>query len=98
MFVSFRVVTFVAKNAMSKIFYKVTLTQDERTLLLSLTKSWKHSSQKLLHALILLNCDRGEFSESPRRTNLETATFLKVGESMVEPKLRIRKFQCAMKS
>ena len=73
---------------MGKTVYKVTLTQEERTSLISMTKNGKHSSRKLLHAFILLNCDRGEFSESPRRTNLEVATFLKVGESMVE---RIRK-------
>ena len=69
MFVFVLFVTFAAKNAMGKTVYKVTLTQDERTLLISLTKSGRHSSRKLLHALILLNCDRREFSESPRRTN-----------------------------
>jgi transposase len=73
---------------MGKIVYKVTLTEEERTSLLSVTKKGKHSSRKLVHALILLNCDRGEFSESPHRTNVEVANFLKVGESMVE---RIKK-------
>jgi transposase len=53
-----------------------------------MTKNGKHSSRKIIHALILLNCDRGEFSESPKRTNKEVAEFLKVGESMVE---RIKK-------
>jgi hypothetical protein len=81
--------TFVAKkNVMGKTFYRVTLTKEERTLLLSLTKNGKHSSRKLIHALILLNCDSGEYNDSPRRTNSETAEFLKVGEGMVE---RIRK-------
>jgi hypothetical protein len=73
---------------MAKIFYKVTLTQDERESLVSLTKSGKHSSRKLVHAFILLNSDRGEFGEEPKRTNKEIADFLKVGESMVE---RIKK-------
>jgi transposase len=73
---------------MGKIVYKVTLTEQERTMLLSLTKNGKHSSRKLIHALILLNCDRGVFSELPNRTNREVAEFLKVGESMVE---RIKK-------
>jgi transposase len=73
---------------MGKTIYKVTLTLEERTSLISLTKNGKHSSRKLIHSLILLNCDRGEFSESPRRTNREVAEFLKVGESMVE---RIKK-------
>jgi transposase len=73
---------------MGKIFYKVTLTAEERTSLISLTKNGKHSSRKLVHALILLNCDRGAFRDSPKRTNREIADFLQVGESMVE---RIKK-------
>jgi transposase len=73
---------------MGKLVYKVTLTEEERTSLLSLTKKGKHSSRKVVHALILLNCDRGEFMESPHRTNLEVANFLNVGESMLE---RIKK-------
>jgi transposase len=73
---------------MGKIVYKVTLTKEERSSLVSLTKNGKHSSRKLIHALILLNCDCGEFSESPKHTNIEVAEFLKVGESMVE---RIKK-------
>ena len=73
---------------MGKIVYKVTLSQEERSSLISLTKNGKHSSRKLIHALILLNCDRGEFSEAPKRTNKEVAEFLGVGESMVE---RIKK-------
>jgi transposase len=73
---------------MGKIVYKVTLSQEERSSLISLTKNGKHSSRKLIHALILLNCDRGEFSEAPNRTNKAVAEFLGVGESMVE---RIKK-------
>jgi len=69
---------------MGKITYKVTLTSEERTSLISMTKNGKHSSRKLIHALILLNCDYGEFNESPKRTNGETAEFLKVSEGMVE--------------
>ena len=69
---------------MGKIVYKVTLTQEERTSLVSLTKNGKHSSRKLIHALILLNCDRGSFSDEQKRTNKEVAEFLSVGESMVE--------------
>jgi len=73
---------------MGKILYTVTLTKEERTLLLSLTKNGKHSSRKLIHALILLNTDRGEFGEADKRTNKEIAEFLGVGESMIE---RIKK-------
>jgi len=69
---------------MGKILYKVTLTQEERLSLISLTKNGKHSSRKLIHALILLNCDRGEFCDGHSRNNREIAKFLEVGESMVE--------------
>jgi transposase len=69
---------------MGKNTYKVTLTEDERTSLITMTKKGKQSSRKLIHALILLNCDRGSYSEAPYCTNAEVAKFLKVGESMVE--------------
>jgi transposase len=73
---------------MEKKRYKVTLTKEERLSLVTMTKNGKHSSRKLVHALILLNTDRGEYREDPKRTNSEIAAFLKVGESMVE---RIKK-------
>jgi len=73
---------------MGKIVYKVTLTKEERTSLISLTKNGKHSSRKLIHALILLNADSGEHCESHKRTNREIAEILSVGESMIE---RIKK-------
>jgi transposase len=71
---------------MSRNTYKVTLTKEERTMLLAITKKGKHSSRKVIHALILLNCDRGQYSdiEQPYQTNREVAKYLKVGESMVE--------------
>jgi transposase len=79
-----KIFIFASKKAMGKILYKVTLTKEERDSLVLLTKNGKHSSRKLVHALILLNSDRGEFREEPIRTNREIATFLSVGESMVE--------------
>ena len=74
---------------MGKVLYKVTLTKDERAELLSLTKKGKQSARKVIHALILLNCDEGYFSELPKnkeikKTNKSIAAHLKVGESMVE--------------
>ena len=42
--------------------YTVTLTEDERETLRELTSKGKHSSQKILNALILLNCDKGEWN------------------------------------
>lgn len=43
--------------------YKVTLTQEEREDLQEITRKGSHKSQKVLNALILLNCDQGEFQE-----------------------------------
>lgn len=46
--------------------YKVRLTKQEREELLSMTRGGKHSSKKAIHALILLNCDDGKFSDKIR--------------------------------
>ena len=40
--------------------YKVTLTEEERRRLKELTYKGSHRSQRVLNALILLNCDEGE--------------------------------------
>jgi transposase len=73
---------------MSKIFYRVTLTQEERSMLITLTKTGKHSSRKVVHGLILLNSDESEFSESKKKTNKSIADFLNISERTVE---RIKK-------
>lgn len=44
--------------------YKVTLTQQEREELQEIAKKGSHKSQKVLNALILLNCDVGEFQNN----------------------------------
>lgn len=43
--------------------YKVTLTHQEREELLEISSKGSHKSQKVLNALILLNCDQGEFQD-----------------------------------
>ena len=43
--------------------YVVTLEKAEREELLGITSKGSHRSQKVLNALILLNCDEGEFNE-----------------------------------
>ena len=65
----------LCKTAMTT--YKVTLTQKERDELMSITKGGMHSSKKVIHALILLNCDEGEFSE--KVSNEDVAKVLKIG-------------------
>jgi hypothetical protein len=73
---------------MGKILYRVTLTKEERSELMQLTKTGKHSSRKIIHALILLNADEGEFNEESKCTNKSISAHLQVGERMVE---RIKK-------
>ena len=53
------------------------MTQQEREELLSITKGGFHTSKKVIHALILLNCDVGEFSN--KMNNEEVAKVLKIG-------------------
>ena len=48
---------------MPLIRYKVTLSQEERQTLQEITTRGKHSSQKVLNALILLRCDEGPFQD-----------------------------------
>ena len=57
--------------------YKITLTEEERKDLKSITSKGKHRSQKLINALILLNCDEGGF-QTKRSTNEQVAGVLKI--------------------
>jgi len=52
--------------------YKVTLTEEERSDLQVITSKGSHRTQKVLNALILLNCDEGEFQET--RSNNEVVS------------------------
>ena len=66
--------------------YKVTLTKQEREALLSITKGGVHNSKKVIHSLILLNCDVGKFSQ--KVSNEEIAKVLKIGDRTID---RIKK-------
>jgi len=55
--------------------YIVTLTEEERNFLTELTSKGRHRSQKVLNALILLACDRGEH-QNLRSTNTEISKVL----------------------
>jgi len=63
--------------------YKVTLMQEEREELKSIASTGSHRSQKILNALILLNCDEGKYRES-RTTNEEMAKVLNVSMRKVD--------------
>ena len=69
------------KTAMNS--YKVTLTQDEVDYLLSITRSGTHSAKKVMHSLILLNVDRGQYSTSTQ-TNEEVCKVLKIGMRTID--------------
>ena len=57
--------------------YTVTLSMEERKLLNDLTSKGRHQSQRILNALILLDCDMGEF-QTGRSTNEEIARVLNI--------------------
>lgn len=63
--------------------YKVTLTAQERDELKELTSKGMHKSQKIINALILLNCDEGEFQKKPV-TNAEIVKILKISMRKID--------------
>ncbi len=63
--------------------YVVTLAEEEREALSSLAYKGKHKSQKVLNALILLGCDRGEFQKK-RSTNEEMARVLNLSMKKID--------------
>ena len=67
--------------------YIVTLTEEEREILLSITKKGSHKSSKVRNALVLLNCDTGEYSQG-KQTNQQIYDVLKIGMRTID---RIKK-------
>lgn len=63
--------------------YTVTLTMDEREQLRALTTKGNHKADKILNALILLDCDSGEFQTS-RSTNEEIARVLNISMKKID--------------
>ena len=57
--------------------YTVTLTKEERASLLDISRKGVHRSQKVLNALILLGCDKGDAQDSPQK-NEKISDVLKV--------------------
>jgi transposase len=68
---------------MPQIKYKVTLTQRERQQLEEIATRGRHSSQKMLNALILLKCDEGRFQDR-RLTNQAIADVLPVSLKKID--------------
>ena len=63
--------------------YAVTLQQEERHELKQIIRKGAHSSQKVLNALILLNCDEGQFNER-RWCGADIASMLRIGYRKVD--------------
>lgn len=68
---------------MGAIRYKVTLSEQERQMLEEVATRGRHSSQKVLNALILLGSDEGPFQER-KATGQQLAEVLPVSEKKVE--------------
>lgn len=63
--------------------YKVTLTQEERDQLLGITRKGNHRSQRVINALIMLNCDEGEFQDHPSK-NEDIAEILRISMRKID--------------
>ena len=68
---------------MPTIKYKVTLTGGERHMLEEVTTRGRHSSQKILNALILLRCDEGA-AQKRKMTNQAIAEVLPVSLKKID--------------
>jgi len=63
--------------------YKVTLELEEREELEAITQKGSHRSQKVINALILLNCDEGEHQDR-RMKNDDVASVLKISMRKID--------------
>lgn len=63
--------------------YKVTLTKEERAESEEISSKGSHKSQKVLNALILMNCDEGEFQVN-RSRNEEIAKVLNISMKKID--------------
>ena len=66
------------------ILYTIKLNQIEVEELNKVISKGSHTSQAFRAAYILLNCDKGEFSENTEITNAEICKILKVGERTID--------------
>ena len=63
--------------------YKVTLEMEERSALETMIQKGSHKSQKVLNALVLLNCDEGPF-QNQRMKNEDVASVLKISMRKID--------------
>jgi transposase len=63
--------------------YKVTLSKEERDQLTEMTRTGTHAARKIIHALILLNVDRGTYN-TEKQINEEICKVLKIGMRTID--------------
>jgi transposase len=66
------------------IHYTITLSKIEVEEFNNIINKGRHTSQAFRTAYILLNCDKGEFSENTDIKNAEICKILKVGERTID--------------
>jgi len=67
--------------------YKVTLTNQERLELQGLIKKGKRKAQIIRNALVLLNCDEGEFGDKIKNEHI--AKVLNIGDRTIDRLKRV---------
>ena len=63
--------------------YKVTLQKEEKSRLEAIAQKGSHKSQKVLNALVLLNCDEGQFQDHPIK-NEDMASVLRISMRKID--------------
>jgi len=63
--------------------FKVTLEKEERDDLAEITRKGSHNSQKVINALILLNCDEGPAQDNAMK-NVDVAAVLKISMRKID--------------
>ncbi len=63
--------------------YRVTLAREEREELESVVQKGNHRSQKVINALVLLNCDQGHFQSIPLK-NEDVAAVLRISMRKID--------------
>lgn len=64
--------------------YTIKLSRDEVTELTTIIHKGKHTTQAFRAAYVLLNCDKGEYSQDPSITNAEIVKILKIGDRTID--------------
>ena len=63
--------------------YKVTLAKKEREELEAIVQKGNHRSQKVVNALVLLNCDQGQFQDRPMK-NEDVSSVLRISMRKID--------------